>query len=357
MDEDKITRHSATTRRRRHIAALLLVVLGSALLPVSVLTVWVRNQVFDTDRYLETVETLASDPTVKSAVANRISEAVSKEADFKTLAQEALPAEASFLAGPIAAGADSLIDTAAKKLVDSEQFQKLWVEANRAGHEGLVAAIKGEKGDVVSTENGQVVLRLGGLANMVLEQIDAQFGMNLADKIPAEKLNVNFVLVDSEQLADVQAGARMLDRLSWLSVILSLGFLAGSVAADPDRRRGLRNVGIGIAASMLLLLLGFGFGRELYLTNLPEGGRAPRCGSSPLRHAHALRAASHEGALRGGCSAPRRHVAGWALRLGPTDPGLLGSIARSWLRCGRLHGGHGPGAEVDRSTRQHLESR
>jgi hypothetical protein len=67
----------------------------------------------------------------------------------------------------------------------------------------------------------------------------------------------------------------MLDRLSWLSVILSLGFLAGSVALDPDRRRGVRNVGIGTALSMLVLLLVFGVGREVYLGALPEGVQRP----------------------------------------------------------------------------------
>ncbi len=267
--------HEKVVRRRRHVAAVLLVVIGSTLLPVSVLTVWVRNQVFDTDRYLATVEPLASDPAVQSAVANRISKRVSDEVDFRQLAEDALPEEAAFLAVPIAAGADNLISTASRKLVESDEFQRLWVEANRVGHDGLVKAIKGEKGDVVSAEDGRVVLKLGGLAQKVLEAIDQQFGIDLADKIPAEKLGVEFVLVNARQLSDLQAGARMLDRLSWLSVILALGCLAGSVAADPDRRRGLRNVGLGTALSMLVLLLAFGVGRELYLSNLPTGVERP----------------------------------------------------------------------------------
>ncbi len=275
MTGDSATRHTNRARRRRHVAAVLLVVLGSAMLPVSVLTVWVRNQVFDTDRYVDTVQPLASDPSVQSAVANRIGKKVSDEVDFKTLAEEVLPQEASFLAVPIAAGADNLIDQAARKLVESEEFKRLWVEANRIGHDGLVAAITGRKGDVISTEDGAVVLNLGGLAQKVLEEIDKQFGLDLAGKIPAEKLDVQFVLVDSRQLANVQAGARMLDRLSWLSVIIALGLLGGSVVAEPDRRKGLRNVGLGIALSMIVLLLAFGLGRDLYLANLPEGVERP----------------------------------------------------------------------------------
>lgn len=259
--------------RGRHVGAVVLVVLGSLLLPASVLTVWVRNQVLDTDRYVETVTPLAGDAAIRSAVAKRISDRVSEEVDFKGLAKDVLPDEASFLATPIAAGANSLVATASEELVASDRFQQLWEDANRVGHDALVAVLTGSEGDVVSTDDGKVVLKLGGLAQKVLEEIDAQFGLDLAGTIPAEDLDVDFVLIESEQLADAQGATRLLDRLSWLTVILALGLLIGSVALEPDHRRGIRNVGIGVALSMAALLVGIGLGREAYLASLPGGVR------------------------------------------------------------------------------------
>ena len=268
----------ATSRhigRRRVVASLVLLVLGTAMLPTAVVTVWTRNQVLDTDRYVQTITPLADDPIIEATVANRIAQAVSTQIDVKSLAQEALPPEAAFLAAPIAAGADNLIQETSKRIVRSDQFKTVWVEANRVGHKGLVVALTGTKGDVLSTTDGKVVLNLGDLAETVLAETDKEFGLDLSSKIPADKLNATFVLVDSAQLADVQAGVRWLDRLSWLSVILAVGMLAGSIALRPDRRRATLLVGGGIALSMLVLYLGFALGRDVLLTNLPSGVERP----------------------------------------------------------------------------------
>ncbi len=49
----------------------MLIVLASLLAIVSVLVVFVRNEVLDTNTYVATVGPLASDPAIQSAVANR----------------------------------------------------------------------------------------------------------------------------------------------------------------------------------------------------------------------------------------------------------------------------------------------
>ena len=91
------------TYRRRSFIAMALLIVGSLLLPVSVLTIWTRNLLLDTDRYVATVEPLASDPTVQAAVSARISAKVAELIDVKSLAEEALPERAQVLAVPIAA--------------------------------------------------------------------------------------------------------------------------------------------------------------------------------------------------------------------------------------------------------------
>lgn len=262
-------------RRRRGFVAVALLVVGSILLPISVLTVWTRNQLLDTDRYVETVAPLAKDPAIQSAMTARISSKVEELLDVKSLAEDALPERAAFLAAPIAAGANNLIDSATKRVVESERFDAAWVKANEVGHDALVAALTGRDGKVVSTKDGKVVVKLGAVVKEVLDRVDDQFGIDVASKVPADKLDVDFVIVDSSQLADVQVAVRWLDRLAWLSVILAVGLFAASVAVAPDRRKGLLRVGFGIAVGMLLLYLGLTLGRDLYLTNLPSGVESP----------------------------------------------------------------------------------
>ena len=275
VSEDHEARDERRHLRRRSFIAVALLVVGSMLLPVSVLTIWTRNMLLDTDRYVQTVEPLASDPTVQAAVSSRISAKVAELVDVKSLAEDTLPDRAQILAAPIAAGANNLINQATTRVVESDQFQKAWVEANRVGHDGLVAAITGRNGEIISTENGKVVLKLGGVVKEVLDRVDQQFGLDIASKVPADKLNVDFVLVDSKQLADVQSAVRLLEKLAWASIILAIGFLVASVLVMPDRRKGILRVGVGIALGMLALKLGISLGRELFLTNLPSGVQRP----------------------------------------------------------------------------------
>ncbi len=275
VDHDLEAQDERRRRRRRGFTAIALLVVGSILLPISVLTIWTRNQLLDTDRYVETVAPLAKDPTIQSAMTARISAKVAELLDVKSLAEEALPERAAFLAVPIAAGANNLIDTATKRVVESERFESAWVKSNEIGHDALVAVLPGRDGKIVSLQDGKVVVKLGAVVKEVLDRVDDQFGIDVASKVPADKLNVDFVIVDSDQLADVQVAVRWLDRLAWLSVILAVCLLAGSVAVAVDRRKGLLRVGVGIALGMLVLYLGFTLGRDLYLTNLPSGVERP----------------------------------------------------------------------------------
>lgn len=275
VDQDLEAQDRRRSRRRRSMVAVVCLVVGSLLLPVSVMTIWTRNLLLDTDRYVATVEPLASDPEVQSAVSARISAKVSELVDVKSLAQEALPENAQFLAVPIASGADNLINQATTRVVRSDQFEKAWVEANRVGHDGLVAALTGRDGELVSTQDGKVVLKLGAVVKEVLDRVDERFGIDIASKVPADQLNVDFVLVESKQLADAQSAIRLLEKLAWASIILAIGFLLASVLIMPDHRKGILRVGIGIIVGMVLLRIGFSLGRELFLTNLPSGVQRP----------------------------------------------------------------------------------
>ena len=60
----------------RSTAVVVLFVLGALLVPVAGVTVWSRNTILDTDRYVETVAPLSSEPQVIDSVATRITDAI-----------------------------------------------------------------------------------------------------------------------------------------------------------------------------------------------------------------------------------------------------------------------------------------
>src|SRR5918997_4515593 len=77
------------TARRASVVSLLL--LGCGLAVLSVLAIWLRVTLLDTDRYVDTVAPIAAQPSVQRAVADRLDTAITTRIDFEGLARQALP--------------------------------------------------------------------------------------------------------------------------------------------------------------------------------------------------------------------------------------------------------------------------
>ena len=90
---------SAKSTKRRSRWSKVLAIVGAVLLPIAGLALWSRNQLLNTDHYVQTVKPLASDPAIRRQLADRITEALHNTLDLKDRAADALPERAKFLAG------------------------------------------------------------------------------------------------------------------------------------------------------------------------------------------------------------------------------------------------------------------
>ncbi|MGI9616664.1 MAG: hypothetical protein ACR2QO_27345 [Acidimicrobiales bacterium] len=246
-------------------------ILAGIVLPLAVISVWARNTLLDTDQYVATISPLVDNEDIQEAVSFRVTEAVSEEVGFKAIAEDVLPANAQVLAGPIEAGAKSVIAELASSVVASPTFAQIWQEANREAHQNVVPLITGDNSGVVDVEDGRVVVPLGDVADDVVGRLDERLGADLSAQLPEEGLDAEIVLIESQELADAQTGARWLDRLRWVFVFLAAAFGIGAVAMSEHRRLGVRRLGITIFVSMLLMVLLYSFFRNQYMANLPEG--------------------------------------------------------------------------------------
>lgn len=256
----------------RAAAAAALVVTASVLLPAAGVTVWVRNEVLSTDRYVETVAPLARDPAVQAAAADRIATRIAQELDLRALTADLLDdVSARFepLAGVIAAGAEDVIRDATVRVVESDAFAQAWVRANRFAHEQLVDVLTGREGAALTTDEGRVVLDLGPAAARVAAELEERLGITVPASVLGRLDDVEFTLFASQDLARAQRAAELLDRLAWGSVLLALALYAAAVLVAPDRRRALGWVGTGLAVASALTLVGFAFARTRYLEALP----------------------------------------------------------------------------------------
>jgi hypothetical protein len=266
-------------QRWRTMVATLLIVLACVLAPLSVVAVWARNQVTDTDRYVATVAPLARDPAIQQAITNRITAQVFTYIDVRGVTTQALDALASrgglspqlagqlqALAGPIANGVESFTRTQVARVVQSQAFADAWVQANRLAHDELVKALTGEGGGAVTVESDTVSVDLAAVIQTVKQQLIAA-GFTLAERIP--EVSASFTVFQSDQITRVRSGFNLLNTLGvWLPVIVLILLVIGVYVAK-DHRRALVGAGLGVAAGMLVLALGLAVFRSLYLDGMP----------------------------------------------------------------------------------------
>lgn len=165
---DRAGRRARRRSRVRQVFAVVCVVLFAILLPVTVTATWAHRTVLNTSAYVKTVTPIAADPAVTAALSRQITDQLYTALDPQQIIASSLPEKAAFLAGPIANGARDNVQQAVDKVLQSDQFQTLWVQANKFAHQQLVTVLRNDS-KVLQTTNGQVVLNLVPLLNEALK--------------------------------------------------------------------------------------------------------------------------------------------------------------------------------------------
>jgi hypothetical protein len=257
----------------KRIGSWVLVVLACILAVVSVLVVFVRNEVLNTDAYVSTVTPRAADPAIQAAVATRVSHRLVANTDLQQQVKGALPPRAGFLAAPITSGVESATNQITLKVVQSGRFQTFWVNANRKVHEQVVALLTGSSARALQSNNGQVTLDLSQVETQAKQALDAH-GITVFDKVPNAK-GPTLVLFRSTQLTKLQRLVRFLDHLALVLPLVTLLCLAGSVLLTENRRRGLMRAAAGLAVSMAVVLVVAAVLRNQYLSSLKPDQSKP----------------------------------------------------------------------------------
>jgi len=264
--------------RSRSAAAVVLILLGALLAPVAVVAAWAERTLTDTDRYVATVGPLAEDPTVRSALSGRLTQAVMERIDVGSLlddvagglderdlaprAAAALP----MLEAPLTSGVESFVRRAADRVVESDQFASSWEQANRVAHEQLVAVMRGTGGDVVQVgQDGQLTIQLAGMIDLLKDRL-VERGLGLAANLPT--INATFTIMETTQLVEIRNRyAQVVALGTWLPWIVLILLGAGVIAAT-RHLRALVVAGVALAAAMLVLAVGLAVARGLYLDAL-----------------------------------------------------------------------------------------
>ncbi len=268
----------------RPIGSAILLAAGCVLAPLSVTGAWARTELTNTDRYVETVAPLASDPAIQGAVTDRVTNEIVGRLDLdaligeviSALAAQGLPPRAADalpgLAGSLESGVRGFVHDEVARVVGSDAFARAWSDANRLAHGELVTALSGEASGPITVRDGTVAVDLSVVTAAAKQRlVDA--GFTLAGQIPAGQPEL--VLIHSDRIDNAQTAFRLVERLGLILPVVTLALLALGVIVAADRRRALLWAGLGLAISMVALAAGLAIGRGRYLDRLPASVSAP----------------------------------------------------------------------------------
>ena len=238
--------------RTRSILAWSLLGLGTLILLVGSLTVWVKRQALDTDAWVDVSTQLLDDEEVRSALSVYIVDQLYTNVDVQDRLEERLPPDFEGLAGPISGALRQPSERAVDGFLQRPRVQDLWENINRAAHQTLLRVLEDETREGISTAEGAVTLDLRVFVVAVGEELG--FGEQLDARLPADAGQIT--VLESDQLESAQTAVKMIKVLSWVVILLALAAFAGAIWLARDRRGMLRIVGaVFLLVGILLLVI------------------------------------------------------------------------------------------------------
>lgn len=296
---------NAEGERWRRVLALVLVILTSVSLVSAAVAIWAHQVVFNTDRFMVTIEPVLNDDEVYVLLGDRatasvleilaveerledllgdldtylsdaLSRALPPDSRLEDLLERIDPPTFSQLAAPIAGAIESRIDDGVHVFFDADNFADPLAVLIRRAHEVAVALVRADPADYpnVYVEDGVVKLDLTPHIGQALSNVADEVRAVLPDFDPpdfvtdrvedarddlAAALEASLPddfgqvpLMSADVLGQAQDAAAQLDRYAWAAVIVSAVLLTATILVSPHRRKTLIQLGIGVFVAVVL---------------------------------------------------------------------------------------------------------
>ncbi len=253
-----------------------LTALACLLLPFGALSAWAAYGLADTGRYVTAMAPLAENPAVQEAIADNIGAGIVHAIDVG-------PFEGSALEGsPFESGANHFVQDAVHSFTRTQAFRSAWDTANRATHEAVLHALRGDGPGTPQPPYGRyggegaVTIDLAPVTAQVKRQLTDDH-VPLASHIPVAHTEV--AVLPAQDLVPLRKGFRVLEVAGfWLPVTAGVLAVTG-IALAVRRRRAITATALGTALGGALLGVALAIVRHLTLADLPPGISAPAAGA------------------------------------------------------------------------------
>ncbi|MEA1978598.1 MAG: hypothetical protein U9N80_11945 [Chloroflexota bacterium] len=247
------------------IAVALLIILGCIALTLANFSNWARDTLIDTDAWVAAIGPMSQNPVIVEAFSDAIVEGVSEELGITPLEGPSLLVLLGILDQPLVETVQKLISEAISTVILSDEFNEIWVRAIEIIHGSLVSVLSGDN-PFIYAEDGIVYLDFSELLDEILNML----GLKNISLFEPGADGMQFALVESDSLAEMQRILRMIDRIAFLSFIITILCFGGAVALSRWRRSTINAMGIGIAVVMLISLFLFSMGESYILASIVD---------------------------------------------------------------------------------------
>ncbi|MFI5262824.1 MAG: hypothetical protein ACHQZR_09755 [Candidatus Limnocylindrales bacterium] len=287
-----------TTMRRR--ASVVLVVITAVGIVLSSLAVWTRATLLSTDHYVQVMTDLVQNEQVVQDISDRIAAQTVVALDVQARVAAVLPDKAGFLAAPLTDRIQTSLSNGIDRILSTDQFQAIWVAANRAFHTQLLAVLRGQS-SVANLENGELSIDLFAVVPLAVEQLRTA-GVLPADSVLPDLSNLDLtaarqklgaalgvtippdlgkiVLLDAPALQRLQTAVQALDTLVLVLVLLTVIVALAALAISPRRLRTALYLSLTAVMALALVRIATAGASNVLADALAAGGSGAIVGNA-----------------------------------------------------------------------------
>lgn len=254
----------------------LLFILACLSVVVSTIAVWAHRTLLVTDRYVAVAERVFEDPVVIAAVSDRLAGQVVDAVGVEERVSAILPGDQNFIAAALATAFEERLANRLEIFLATERAQAIFVAANRALHERIVALLRSDS-DFLSVQGEAVGIDLLGLAleglrtlqedgvipaevaipdttdpatrDAVVDRIGQALGRDLPDDFA-------FIpIFSAERLAAAQGVVRAFDIVVIGLLIVMVVLIVSTIVLARNRLRMVTALTLGVIVSLILARL------------------------------------------------------------------------------------------------------
>lgn len=240
---------------------LVLVVAGVAILSLGL---WARYTVYDQDQFVSVVGGLSTDPAVQQVAIERTMTEIDRQIEQRTATQALSPTIAITyqMFRP-------QIETEVMRVLQSPQWQPIWIQALRELHGPLTDLLKGHDTPNLKQTDNQVQVNLFPLYEQARARLTGQ-PLALLDQLNLTRDNLWITFVQGDTLAEVQEYVRLFNRILAVGIIVSVLSAVGYVLLSSRKLRAMAWLLLAIGLGWLIQRFALEYGKEQLVNALEE---------------------------------------------------------------------------------------